>query len=386
MALALLTALAAAQQSRVYREGGNWVQESTGSLAAARNLRVQVDVGSVRVEGGAGSISYVFRNRVNEASEEKARRILDSYKVSTYVRGDTAWVVGEWQGGRAHRFSGEFVINVPRELDSVEIETQGGNVTASNLGGRVDAQSGGGVIKVTGVGNSVRAETLGGVIEASDIGGEASLHTGGGGIKVAGVKRKITAESGGGSISVTGCTQGASLETGGGNIAVDRCYGPLSASTGGGSIDIGDISGPATIETAGGSIRVSSAKNLVKVDTGSGAIELNGISAARAQTGGGAILAKFVAFNPERNDSLLETAAGDITVFLAPNLNLTVQASIEVANGHNIRSEFPEFRVVSEGGQWGPKAISAEGNLNGGGPVLKVRTTSGDIVIRRASQ
>jgi DUF4097 and DUF4098 domain-containing protein YvlB len=185
---------------------------------------------------------------------------------------------------------------------------------------------------------------------------------------------------------VSSCVQGATLETGGGNISVDRCYGSLQVSTGGGSIDIGEISGPAVIETGGGSIRVSSAKGLVKADTGSGAIELNGIAAARAQTGGGAILAKFVALNGERKDSLLETAAGDITVFLAPSMNITVHASIDVANGHNIRSEFPELRIISEGGEWGPKAISAEGSLNGGGPVLKVRTTSGDIVIRRTSQ
>jgi len=34
------------------------------------------------------------------------------------------------------------------------------------------------------------------------------------------------------------------------------------------------------------------------------------------------------------------------------------------------------------GGQWGPKTVTAEGNLNGGGPLLKVRTTTGDITIR----
>jgi hypothetical protein len=47
-------------------------------------------------------------------------------------------------------------------------------------------------------------------------------------------------------------------------------------------------------------------------------------------------------------------------------------------------TDFPEIRVSSEGGQWEPKLISAEGNLNGGGPVLKIRTTMGNIYIRRA--
>ena len=66
------------------------------------------------------------------------------------------------------------------------------------------------------------------------------------------------------------------------------------------------------------------------------------------------------------------------------NINITVRASIEAATGHRIISDFPEIKVSSEGGQWEPKLISAEGNLNGGGPVLKVRTTMGNIYIRRA--
>ena len=42
--------------------------------------------------------------------------------------------------------------------------------------------------------------------------------------------------------------------------------------------------------------------------------------------------------------------------------------------------------MKSEGGEWGPKTVTAEGQLNGGGPMLKIRTTSGDIRILRASR
>ena len=59
---------------------------------------------------------------------------------------------------------------------------------------------------------------------------------------------------------------------------------------------------------------------------------------------------------------------------------------IELANGHRIRSDFSEIRVITEGGEWGPGSATAEGNLNGGGPVLKVRTTTGDISFLRASR
>jgi len=72
-------------------------------------------------------------------------------------------------------------------------------------------------------------------------------------------------------------------------------------------------------------------------------------------------------------------------VYVAPNVKLSIRASIEVANGHRIASEFSEIRVTTEGGDYGPKTVTAEGDLNGGGPVLKVRTTTGDISFRRSS-
>jgi DUF4097 and DUF4098 domain-containing protein YvlB len=388
VAVVLLTLpLASAQQTRVYGDGGNWTQEITGSLAMVKNLKVKVDIGSVRVEGGSQQgINYVIRNHSYTGSEDRARREFENYKISAYVHGDTAWIVGDWQGGRPHKFSGDFVVNVPREMDEVKIETEGGNVSTSGIAGRVDAQSGGGTIRVDDIGGAINAETGGGSIDVGNVASDVNLHTGGGSIKVNSAKGKIEAESGGGSVNIVSGMQGAVLETGGGSIQVERCAGRVKASTGGGSIDLGDIGGPVEMETGGGSIRLSSAKGPVRAETGGGSIELNGVPSARAETAAGGITAKFVAANGEHHDSELETAAGDITVYLAPNVNISVRASIEVANGHSIRSDFPDIRVTTEGGDYGPKTLTAEGSLNGGGPVLKVRTTTGDISFRRASK
>jgi hypothetical protein len=97
-------------------------------------------------------------------------------------------------------------------------------------------------------------------------------------------------------------------------------------------------------------------------------------------------VARFVATG-EHNDSSLETSVGDIVVYLAPDVAITVRASIDLANGHKILSDFNDIRVTTEGGDWpGPKSYTAEGKLNGGGPVLKVRTTTGDIKFLRASR
>jgi DUF4097 and DUF4098 domain-containing protein YvlB len=391
-ALVLLLPLAVGQdtrpdgQTRVYQENGKWSRQITGSLPAAKNLRVKVDSGVVRVVGGAQpTINYIINNRSYASSEEKARREFDSYKISVYVRGDTAWVLGEWQGSRPGRSSSEFVINLPRNTDLVKVETEGGDLTATGVTGRVEGETGGGSIHLDDIGGVISAETGGGSIDVGAVGGDLTLRTGGGSIKVASAKGKINAETGGGSVVVESAMQGAVLETGGGSIEVQRCSGSLKATTGGGSIELGEIAGPVEIETGGGSIRLSSATGAVRAETGGGSITLNGVPAARAETGAGGIVVKFVS-GGERPDSVLETSAGDITVYLAPSLNVTIRASIDLANGHRIRSDFSEIRVITEGGEWGPGTATAEGNLNGGGPVLKVRTTTGDINFVRASR
>jgi len=383
--LLLLVTLCAAQQGSIQKEGNNWTKLVNGSLSGARNLHIKVQGGAVRVQGGPSSgITYAIRNKSYESTEDRARRQFDSYKISSYTRGDNAWIVGEWEGGRPHKFSSDLTITVPRDIDLVKIETEDGEIVTTGISGRLEVESGAGTIHLDDIGGAINAQTGGGAIDVGNVGSDLTVRTGGGTIHICSVKGKVVAESGGGNLVLISGSQEASLQTGGGSIHVDKCTGQLKAETGGGGIEVGEVGRGATMETGAGPIKISSAAGPVKVENGSGRIELWGVPSAHVETGAGSVIAKFISSHGERSDSMLETSVGDITVYLVPNINLTVRASIEAANGHSITSDFPEIRVSSEGGQWGPKLVSAEGNLNGGGPVLKVRTTMGNIYIRRA--
>jgi DUF4097 and DUF4098 domain-containing protein YvlB len=384
--LALLAPLALvsaslAQESHINREGGVWGQEITGSLSGVKNLRVKVDTGTVIVRGGQQQgISYAIHTRFGNSNEQDARRQFEQYKITAYVKGDTAWIVGDWEGGKQPRHcSSEFSVMVPRDMALVKLETDGGNVEAMGVDGKVEAQSGGGSMHLDDIGGGAYAETGGGSIEVGTVRGELGLHTGGGSIEVHHAEGKVTAETGGGSVEIQSGSQGAIIETGGGSIELHQCNGRVKVSTGGGSVDLSDIGGPADISTGGGSIRLSSAKGHVTAETGGGGIELYGVPSARAETGAGGVIVKLVNNGGERHDSDLETGAGDITVYIASNVAVNVRASVDIANGHRITSDFPEIHISSEGGQWGPKTYTAEGKLNGGGPVLKVHTSTGDI-------
>lgn len=385
--LALLAPLALAQETHISREGGTWGQEITGSLAAVKNLRIKVDMGSVKVHGGEQQgINYVVHTHFGNSSEQDARRQFEQYKVTAYVKGDTAWIVGDWQGGRHPRhFSGEFSVMVPREMALVKLETDGGNVEAMGVGGRVEAESGGGSMKLDDIGGGVNAETGGGSIDVGTVGGDLGLHTGGGSIMVRRANGKVVAETGGGGVTIQSGAQGATIETGGGSIEVRQCNGKVKVSTGGGSVDLSDVGGPAEIETGGGSIKLTSAKGHVHAETGGGGIELYGVPSASAETSAGGIIVKLVNTGAERSNSDLETGSGDVTVYLASDVAINVRASVDMGSGHRITSDFSDIRIASEGDKWGPKTLTAEGSLNGGGPMLKVRTASGDICFKRAN-
>jgi hypothetical protein len=382
MLVALLATVCVAQQSSVQKEGNYWTNVVNGSLAGVRNLHIKVEVGTVRVQGGSQGIAYVIRNKSYEGSEDRARKQFESYKINANVRGDTAWITGEWEAGHPHKFSSDVTVTVPRDMELVKIETDGGEIVTTGIAGRLEAQSGGGTIHLDDIGGAISAETGGGGIDVGNVGGELTVRTGGGSIHIGSAKGKVVAESGGGNVVLVSGAQGASLQTGGGSIHVDKCTGEVKAETGGGGIELGEVGGAASMETGGGSLKLTSATGLVRAQTGGGSIELFGVPAAHVETGAGTITAKFIA-SSGASDSQLETGAGDITVYLAPSMHVTLRASIEAASGHRISSDFPDFKISSEGGQWEPKLISAEGSLNGGGPVLKIRTTMGNIYIRR---
>ena len=61
-------------------------------------------------------------------------------------------------------------------------------------------------------------------------------------------------------------------------------------------------------------------------------------------------------------------------------------AAVEAARSYGIRSEFGELKITGPAGNIGQREFYAEGSLNGGGPILHVHTTAGNIEIKREAK
>jgi DUF4097 and DUF4098 domain-containing protein YvlB len=357
-----LAAVAQTPGPRIYRSGSEWIQEITGALPAGKLLRVKSTAGAIRVQGAQqDNVTYTIREHVYAGSEEAARREFARLKFSTYSSGETI-LRAECEG--SHHGYIDFDVQAPARVLLAKLETEGGAVTAKNLTGKIEVATGGGNIQLDQIGGGIAASSGGGNIEIGQAGGDVNVDTGGGYIHVESAAGRIIARSGGGNLRIgTGKTM--SLETAGGWIRVLKCDGPIKAGTGGGSIELNEILGTAQLESGGGGI---------KVGTVSGGI--------RAETAGGPIVATLARGTSAFSASRLETSVGDIIVYVPDGLGVTVRADVDLVRGEGIHSDFPELKVTSSNNA-GPREAYAEGNLYGGGPVLHVHTSSGNIVIRR---
>jgi DUF4097 and DUF4098 domain-containing protein YvlB len=379
---ATLATLAQAQESKVFQDGRYWVEETSGSISSARNLKVVADAGAVKVQGaGQPNVTYVIRKRVAAGSEQEARRQFEKFRVSASNYGDTAVIKGTCMNdtGRS-RLSVNYEVMAPQNMALVYTRSGGGSLSVSNINGRVDGETGGGDIRLDAINGPVSATSGGGTVDIGTIGGDLRVETGGGDIRVRMANGELNAQSGGGNIWIESASRNAQGETGGGAIQVRKTGGSLRAESGGGDLDIGDVGGPASVETGGGGIRIASAKGDVRAETGGGNINLMGLSrGVNASSGAGSITAEFVGAGGI-SESRIETSVGNIRVLIPQGLRMTVQALVDSGQERSIDTDFPELKVKMEDG-WGPREIYANGAINGGGPVLKLNTNTGSIQI-----
>jgi hypothetical protein len=382
----VLAAALSAQEGRLTREGRYWVQTVEGSLEAPGLNRLRVNsIGGISVRGEAGDqIRYTARKRVRADSEPDARRLLARAPVRLVRRGPLATLEVEALACGRCSFSAELTIAAPRRADELILETHGGSLSVLDMDGRVTGETAGGSIQMDRIGKAVRAATAGGPIQLGTIGGPVHCETAGGSILLGSVKGDAVLTTSGGNIQAEQVDGRLRAETAGGSITVRRVSHSVTAETAGGSIHLGQIGGAVSAETAGGSITIESASGGVRAENANGSIKLIDVTGpVRAATAAGNILAQWMA-SGQAAESLLETSMGNIVVLIPDSLRLTIRADVEVASSLNrIQCDFPGVLVRMDDQGPGPRAVVAEGALNGGGPVLRIRNTTGTIQIKR---
>ncbi len=185
-----------------------------------------------------------------------------------------------------------------------------------------------------------------------DIHGPVEVSSGSGSLKVGSIGGRVEASAGSGSIEVRAANGGVRAKTGSGSIKAYGVEGPFTSSSGSGSVELEQV-GPGDVE----------------VNTGSGSIEVNGVRGAlSADTGSGGIRAE----GSMEGEWDLHSSSGTVVVSLPSDAGFQLDAK---SSSGSIESDHP---VTVHG----ITKKHLQGEVRGGGAVLKIRTSSGSIRIK----
>ena len=161
------------------------------------------------------------------------------------------------------------------------------------------------------------------------------------------------------------------LTTKSGNISTDGLTGEVQAQTSAGNIYTDNVIGTVQTQTSAGNLRFNSIKGPILGRSSAGNITLaNCQGTVDAKTSAGNIRAAVT--TQPRHQWILQTSAGNITGTLNSNIGVEIDARTSVGN---LSTDFMVRGNVTRS--------RLRGTINGGGPLLKLRTSAGNIRLLR---
>lgn len=199
----------------------------------------------------------------------------------------------------------------------------------------------------------LEANSGSGDVTATGIQLEITGHTGSGNLRVEDAAARVELSAGSGDVQLRNARGGARVSTGSGNVTVEGSAGSISASSGSGSVRLEQTgAGDVDASTGSGSIVLRGANGAVRAHTGSGNVEAHG---------------------EQHGEWHLRTGSGNVTVELPPGAGFELDA-------HSGSGTIQTEREIAVQGTLSRRDI--HGKAGGGGPLLELRTSSGNIYLR----
>jgi DUF4097 and DUF4098 domain-containing protein YvlB len=186
----------------------------------------------------------------------------------------------------------------------------------------------------------------------------------------------VHAHSGSGTVAASSLRAPLDAKTGSGNIRLDDIDGNVTVSTGSGSIDAEKVNGAVQAHTGSGNVRMNlGGKGDVQASTGSGTISLDGVNGAvEAKTGSGNIEIA----GTQKGDWRFSTGSGSVRLRVPNDSAFDLDAH---TGSGRVYVQRPVTMTMQGDVSEASRGKTVMGKVNGGGPLLHVRTGSGNITI-----
>jgi hypothetical protein len=185
----------------------------------------------------------------------------------------------------------------------------------------------------------------------------------------------VRTRSGSGDQTIEGTHGNVDTQTGSGDVKLENLTGEIRLQTGSGNIRARHISGAVRGGTGSGDVEIDeAASGDIDLHTGSGNINARGVQGGfHGETGSGDVTAE----GTQTGSWEIRTGSGNVHVRLPSNA--AFDADISTSSGTVDVGEPIEMTVQ---GRVGDTHKQIHGKVHGGGPLLRVRTGSGDIHIQ----
>jgi DUF4097 and DUF4098 domain-containing protein YvlB len=185
----------------------------------------------------------------------------------------------------------------------------------------------------------------------------------------------VRAHSGSGDQVIEGTHGSVDVATGSGDVKLRNLHGEIHLQTGSGDVRAHQVSGSVRGGTGSGDVEIEeTGPGDIDLHTGSGGIQARGIQGSfHGEAGSGDITAE----GTQSGSWEIRTGSGNVRVHLPSNA--AFDADISTSSG-SVDVGSPIEMTVQ--GRVGDSHKSIRGKVRGGGPLLRVRTGSGDIEIQ----
>ena len=157
----------------------------------------------------------------------------------------------------------------------------------------------------------------------------------------------------------------------GGSVQFGSVTGPVTARTDGGSVSIRDVGGDFEATANGGSVAVGHVTGKVMARANGGSVTIAEATDAIDVKAAGGSVAAYLSKQP-RGDSKLIAEAGNVELRLPESIAVNIDAACSAGR---LSSDF-SLLGHQDNEHW-------KGTINGGGPVVMVRASAGNINIRK---
>jgi hypothetical protein len=377
-----------------------------------RETRVKIEpsAGGVTLEseftrrGNSQSTSHTFR--INVPRRYNVR--ISSSGGSVSITGVDGTFTGSTGGGE---------IEIQKANGEVDIRTGGGDVHVSNSRLNGSVRTGGGIVRIEGNTGDLTGKSGSGPVITTK-GGTTIRHengftvvdadtASGSGVMIGTDGKNITIGNGSGSGSSNSSSKGsgvrATITSKSGGVttttsyADDRAGNPSSfgangirMNSAGGAISLRAAPDGARVTTGGGAIRIGPSGGEVYAQTGGGNIDIGpATGSVEAHTGAGEITIELKGAGGHSVD--VTSGLGSVTLVLPRDLNATLELQTAYTEnlGHKTRINSDFSLQTTETADWDSREgtprryVRARQAVGRGGPVIRVRTVNGDIVIKR---